>query len=225
VAAAEGSLDVPRLRALHPALARRVIVAWLHGQEAETEAVDFDAVDRVLALVRSAARSGRADVGGGRHAARRGERLRLERTSSPAASAPPAAPVRIRVPGITDAPALGVRLAVRRSRGFRRLPAGAPGALPARCWIDGAIPPDAAWVLRAAAPGDRVRLLGAPGRRKLSDILIDAKVPAELRRRIPVLAIGDTIAWVPGLRIAEGFQAAPAPARSWEIRADCLGNP
>jgi tRNA(Ile)-lysidine synthase len=59
-------------------------------------------------------------------------------------------------------------------------------------------------VLRARRPGDRMRPRGGRGSRKLSDLLIDAKIPRAARDRLPVLATADDVVlFVPGLRPAE----------------------
>ncbi len=58
--------------------------------------------------------------------------------------------------------------------------------------------------LRLLRPGDRMRPRGGLGSRKLSDLLIDAKVARPLRRLLPVLTtVDDEILFVPGLRPAE----------------------
>ncbi len=49
--------------------------------------------------------------------------------------------------------------------------------------------------LRHVRPGDRMR------RRKLQDVLVDAKVPRPERARTPVLARGSDVMWVQGLRL------------------------
>ena len=48
--------------------------------------------------------------------------------------------------------------------------------------------------------GDRIRITGMSGRKKLKDLFIDEKVPPGLRRKIPILVSGDEILWVVGLR-------------------------
>jgi tRNA(Ile)-lysidine synthase len=60
--------------------------------------------------------------------------------------------------------------------------------------------------LRAWRPGDRFQPLGLPGAKKLQDFFVDAKVPREERSRIPLLVVGEEIAWVVGHRIAEEFR-------------------
>jgi tRNA(Ile)-lysidine synthase len=55
-------------------------------------------------------------------------------------------------------------------------------------------------VLRPAKPGDRLQPLGMAGRKKLSDLFIDGKIPRPLRRRLPVLVSGGRIVWAVGVR-------------------------
>ena len=54
--------------------------------------------------------------------------------------------------------------------------------------------------------GDSIRSLGAPGMRRLKELLIDHKVPSVERDRIPLLLIDGAIAWVPGITVADRFR-------------------
>lgn len=60
----------------------------------------------------------------------------------------------------------------------------------------------AALVARSRRDGDRFYPLGAPGSRKLSDCLIDRKVPRSFRG-MPLLASGQEVLFVPGYTISE----------------------
>jgi tRNA(Ile)-lysidine synthetase-like protein len=63
-----------------------------------------------------------------------------------------------------------------------------------------------AWPLlvRPRSPGDRMRPRGGAGSRKLSDLMIDAKIDRRQRPRLPVVTAADgAVLWVPGLRPAE----------------------
>ncbi len=60
--------------------------------------------------------------------------------------------------------------------------------------------------VRSVRNGDRIKPLGMSGSRKLSDLLIDAKIDRPLRDEIPILSCGTTIAWVIGLAISEDFR-------------------
>ncbi len=52
-------------------------------------------------------------------------------------------------------------------------------------------------------PGDRMRPLGMEGTKKLSDVLVDAKVPARMRGSVPVVRDGESIVWLAGVRMSD----------------------
>jgi tRNA(Ile)-lysidine synthase len=74
-----------------------------------------------------------------------------------------------------------------------------------------------------ARPGDRMRPFGMAGSRKVSDILIDAKVPARRRTRVPVVRDGERIVWVAGVKSSEEYRVGPQTLRTvrleWEPRS------
>ena len=63
--------------------------------------------------------------------------------------------------------------------------------------------------LRGAAAGDRLVPLGGVGRRAVSRLLMEAKVPRGERAGWPVVAAEGQVAWVPG--VCRGTAAVPAP--------------
>ena len=66
--------------------------------------------------------------------------------------------------------------------------------------------------------GDSLRPLGAPGRQKLHDFFINAKVPRERRGVIPLLVdSADRIIWVVGYRLCEDFKIVAGTRRIWHI--------
>ncbi|TAF17069.1 MAG: hypothetical protein EAZ72_05030, partial [Verrucomicrobia bacterium] len=65
------------------------------------------------------------------------------------------------------------------------------------------VAPSELLVWRGRVDGDRYQPLGAPGSAKLSDLLINRKIPAEKREALPVVLAGSAILWVPGLPPAE----------------------
>lgn len=60
--------------------------------------------------------------------------------------------------------------------------------------------------VRFPRPGDRFQPLGMTGFKKLSDFLIDLKVPLHRRRQIPLLECEAGIIWVCGYRLDERFK-------------------
>lgn len=60
--------------------------------------------------------------------------------------------------------------------------------------------------LRSWREGDRFHPLGMKGEKKLSDFLIDAKVPLDRKRQILVVTNGKQIVWVCGMRLDERYR-------------------
>ncbi len=134
---------------------------------------------------------------------------------------------RLALPGGLCAEARFGRLAVFEPAGVAgtvRLEGGT-GACPfARfdiVWSSGAAPPrlervswttwlpSGALAVRAAAAGDRLTPLGGVGRRSVSRLLMEAKVPRAERAAWPVVEADGVVAWVPG--VCRGAEAVPAP--------------
>jgi tRNA(Ile)-lysidine synthetase-like protein len=58
--------------------------------------------------------------------------------------------------------------------------------------------------VRTRRPGDRLRPLGAPGRRKVQDLLVDRKIPRDERDRVPIVVDArGRLVWVAGVAMAE----------------------
>lgn len=55
--------------------------------------------------------------------------------------------------------------------------------------------------VRSRRPGDRLRPLGLHGDKKVQDVLVDAKVPAEERDTVPLLCDSQGVLWVVGHRL------------------------
>ena len=98
-----------------------------------------------------------------------------------------------------------------------RLPEGAETLVA----LDGLVPP---FEVRLPLPGDRVRLLGAPGAKKLYRALQDRHVPRRLRAAWPLVADREGIIWVAGLEIAERARLTPTTLRAARLRL-VLGPP
>lgn len=75
--------------------------------------------------------------------------------------------------------------------------------------------------LRRWQPGDWFCPLGMGGRRKkVSDFLIDAKIPRPLKERVWVLLSGETLVWVVGHRMDERFRVTPQTRQHWVARVE-----
>jgi tRNA(Ile)-lysidine synthetase-like protein len=69
--------------------------------------------------------------------------------------------------------------------------------------------------LRTRRPGDRFQPQGVRGTQKVNAFMINAKIAAVWRGRIPLLAAGDRIAWLCGWRVDERFVVKPQTHDVW----------
>jgi tRNA(Ile)-lysidine synthase len=74
--------------------------------------------------------------------------------------------------------------------------------------------------IRSVVPGDRIVVPGV-GTRKLQDVFVDAKIPRERRRTVPVVvdATG-AIVWVPGVVRGDRARVGPTTTRVVEMRLE-----
>ncbi len=72
--------------------------------------------------------------------------------------------------------------------------------------------------LRSWKHGDWFCPLGMNQKKKLSDFMIDAKIPLNLKERIPVLTSGDSIVWIVGHRIDNRFKITETTNEVLEVK-------
>ena len=172
---------------------RRVLRKWLFEQGAET--ADFDAVEKILALV---------DAGEGSTVFELSKRQRVVvEYGNP----------RFEHVGQASLPAQGrqgclphVRLTTERGTGWRKDHGKGAGILPAEASFDADKVGDSPIEVRSYRLGDRIAPSGMEGSRKLQDIFTDQKVPRAQRPSIPVVVCRGEIIWIPGYRTARGWE-------------------
>jgi tRNA(Ile)-lysidine synthase len=180
----EGSLDAVGVRALELPLRRRVLARLLSEAGAEVD-------EASLARALSSVETGRAvtlrggGVRGGLQLRTTGGRVRCVRPDAPRE---PSSPLVLAGEGASGVqPGTGWAFRVAREPP----PPGSLG-LP--------LPEGTRWPLtvRTRGAGDRVR--GPAGSRKLQDVLVDRRIPAERRDSLPVVVdTSGAILWVPGV--------------------------
>jgi tRNA(Ile)-lysidine synthase len=72
--------------------------------------------------------------------------------------------------------------------------------------------------VRFLRPGDRMKPLGAPGTRKLQDILTDLHVPAWQRPDTLVVTMNDKPIWIVGVRIADAVKLTHTTRKVLRLR-------
>lgn len=163
---AQEPLEVDRLRALRPALRKRVLARFLeHSGVREPEAVHIALAE---GLIFSEKPSAKADFPGGVTVCRRYGVLEA------ANGFQSFEPVILPCPGSVELPDLGLRVCCE------------PSEAPARTVDAFTVCPVGQMVLRSRRPGDEMRLSG--GTKSLKKLFIDRKIPAARRPLIPVLA-------------------------------------
>jgi len=203
-------LDRAGLARLSRPLRRRVIREILKTHFPQAARVEFDHVEAVTeACGADQDRSFARDLPGGVRVETRYGTITISRMGEDLQAL---APSLLPIPGTVDFGAAGKLHASRAVHGD--LSGHAYSVV-----IDGGVVCDSLSVT-CVRPGDRMRPLGMSGTRKLSDMLIDEKVPARLRPRIPVVRDGDRIVWMAGVRMSEEYKVVPEtrnPLRlTWE---------
>lgn len=173
-----------------PALARRIVGAWLGRRTGRTAPAAM--IERVLALAEGT-RGGNVAVPGPGRVVREGDLLVHRPGRAPGEVAFSAAVE----PGATvEGPDGAWRLGVSAVRPREPDDLAGLSSRVARFDAAGLTLP---LVVRSPAPGDRIRIPGV-GTRKLQDVLVDAKVPRERRSAVAVLVDGrGTVLWVGGV--------------------------
>jgi tRNA(Ile)-lysidine synthase len=201
----EVRIDREGLASLPRALQRRIVRLLVRDAFEEASRLDFEHVE---AICDGAPDPGFArDLPNGLRAFAECGRLIISRNAE---RADPFASATLSVPGMLDLGAAGVVTAIpgdRDETGYDRLVA----VLDADA-LRGPL------TVAPVRPGDRMRPLGMQGSRKLSDILIDAKVPARVRPLVPIVRDGERIVWVAGVRSSEDCRVGPATTRTVRLR-------
>jgi tRNA(Ile)-lysidine synthase len=202
----EGALvfDRPLMLTLSRPMARRTVREALVAAFPDASRLDFEHAE---ALVDGLADERFArDLPFGLHARAEYDRLRISRRDDEAPAV---------APGLLDCPgAVQLGVAVRIEARLTGTGTIAPG--PDRVSIDA---DSVAWPLVVDGPrsGDRMRPLGLAGTKKVSDVLVDAKVPRRLRRATPVIRDGDRIVWMAGVALAHECRVTPDTERVAEL--------
>lgn len=198
----DGSLVLDRafLATLSPPMARRTVREAIVRAFPEALRLDFEHADALLAGLGSGPFA--RDLPFGLRAEGEYDKLRVSRRE---VEGPRVTPGLLSLPGTLSLGDAGV-IEAREIGGD----AGFDG--PDRARIDA---DSVAWPLVVDAPrsGDRMRPFGMEGSKKLSDLLVDAKVPRRLRQATPVVRDGDRVVWLAGVRLGEESRVTAGSTR------------
>ncbi|MFS1510832.1 tRNA lysidine(34) synthetase TilS [Chengkuizengella sp. SCS-71B] len=73
--------------------------------------------------------------------------------------------------------------------------------------------------IRNRKPGDRIKLKGLNGTKKVKDIFIDEKIPPSMREKIPLLVDAkQQVLWIPGIRVSSHAEMEEKTSRILHIQ-------
>lgn len=185
----DGGWDCAALRAMPEVLLRRVLLRFCGG-------ADSLHTDALLRLLRSEAPTGRIGLPGGLQAVKAYGLLRIC-----GAPLPSLGEHRLPVPGEAALPELGLRAVCFPAENSEDFSGFSDTILLNYDMIGPEI------TIRPRKTGDRLWLPG--GHRSLKRLMIDRKIPAESRDRIPVLTSGPDVLAVSGLGVSRPWLPVP----------------
>ena len=213
----DGTLDIRKLRTLPRAARRRVIRPWLTAAGVPPEVLDYTAIQRIDRMAGSARGSAHLPLPGRWEVVRRYATLAVQ---VPAGDGIDAYRVRLCVPGETDLREACLRIIAQRAPGLVKQRGGRPGSFPAEATLSAAAVGRKRLFVRTWLPGDRIAPLGLKGSRKLQDVFVDAKIPADRRKAVPVIECGGEIAWLPGYRVGRGWEVTDPSLPAIHLRIE-----
>jgi tRNA(Ile)-lysidine synthase len=207
------ALDVSGFSAVNRAVQAVAIRLFLVERIGSLRRISRAHVEAIRELVLDGGPNDSIDLPGGWRAEREYNLLRLmnghERMADNAAFS-----VAIAADGITIVEAAGFKFEVST---IAAADAPMPESLSV-AMFDAAKIADAGLVARNFINGDRIHPMGMRGTRKVHDVFVDRKLPRARRERFPVVTVGDTIAWLPGL--ARGDCALVTKATETALRVE-----
>ncbi len=206
-------LDIEKAKRQHVAVKRRIVRKALFTVKGDLRRIGFAHIDAIIALMDKPDPSGRIDLPDRIRVTRKNTFLILTAEKQPLRSTALAGDgfgvpfyeytvaEKQAVSGRMVIPEAGAhivltRLPVEDMDGF---PSGDTAALD---WDRLVFP----LYVRNVRPGDRFMPLGMSRTQKLKDFFINNKIPAEKRRRVPLLQSKGQVAWIAGLRMDDRFK-------------------
>lgn len=197
----DNSIVLKKLGQQPMAARRRILRTWLVARGVPADKIDFDTIERIERLAGS--RQSSVNITGGIAVKKRYGSLAVIPLGG---GNTPAFKAVLNMPGETVMFDESLRITVTRETGLIKERPIKAGFLPARASISSEMVGRKKLYVRSWRKGDRMVPLGLGGSKKVQDIFVDDKVPVELRGAIPLVECGGMIVWIPGYRIADGWE-------------------
>lgn len=214
---AEGlHIDHAEWRGLHPALQAASLRCAVAEVQGHVQGLEHAHVQQARETLRRGRAGVEAPLPGGLVCRAEHDGIWIGRAAAPG----PLTPIALAIPGGTAIPRLGCSIHaafVEAANEDNLKEATAQDA-----WLDAArvrLP----LRVRTRLPGDRFVPQGMTGAKKLQDYLVDARVPARWRDRVPLVVNGDDdIVWVAGHRIDARYRVTDKTKRALHLRLERL---
>jgi len=219
-------LSLPRFRGLEPVLQRSVIRAALEGLLGGLEEIHLGHVDAVLEAARGEDGSTSLDLPRGIRITREYDSLWIGLPGEDVGRGRPEASAPLAVGRPDSLRWGGIRLEWRVSPASGLDPSAWADRPDRACFDLDALATPA--YVRGVREGDRMEPFGMEGSQKISDLLIDRKVPRTLRTRVALLcdnggpARGERILWVVGQRRARHAPVGPGSSQVVLFEAETI---
>ena len=191
------ALDARRLARLPRGLARRAVRAFIEETAGDLRRISFEDVEAILDLSEGKELTLPKKL----HLRREGGLIQVKTES------PPPAPYAILWDGRGALPLPGAALTFSGERFNKKSAMALPFDDGTRCYCDAGklrFP----LLVRTRKDGDLYRPLGAPGKKKLKEILRVKRIPISDRNTLPLFCSEGKIVWMPGLPVAEDFKVS-----------------
>jgi len=199
-------IDTKYLRRVPLAIRRRILILWLERCGYPVEKIEFDMVNRIAHMIEKSSRPVQLHLAGQWTVTCRYGNLEL---LQPDASLQPLKrKITVKIPGETIIRKLGIYIVSSlRKKGYKNASRSGNNFQSCALLDANKLKKNGEKLyVRTWRNGDRMHPSGMKGSRKLQDIFVDMKIPVERRRLLPLFLCGREIIWVPGYRIAEGWE-------------------
>lgn len=207
-------LSVDKLNRLPLAARRRVLRLWLMSGGVDADRLRFETIDHVERLLVAPRGTRAVSISGALRVMRRYRSLVIQKKT---AAVGVAFREKVAVPGETILRDQGLRIIAKWAAGIIRKRGVRAGDLPAAASLGAEALRHSLLYVRSWKAGDRIRPLGMAGSRKLQDLFVDQKIPRESRDRVPIFECRGDIVWIPGYRVARGWEVKDSRNRSLHL--------
>ncbi|MBI5081852.1 MAG: tRNA lysidine(34) synthetase TilS [Chloroflexi bacterium] len=209
------AFDLAKWRAMPLALQRALLRQAVQQLRCDTRDVDFVPIDKAARWIASAQSGGTADLLAGLCVRVSGSILKICDWQTLSVLSP----ISFQIPLSLNQPIpfnnWQITATVLDAWSLDEIASNADSSV---AYLDGSFD---SLILRTRRAGDRFEPLGMNGKTiKLSDFMINQKIPMEDRDRLPLLVDGDTVLWVCGYRLSERAKVSRQTQRVLRVKIE-----